>query len=557
VGVFSAPTSVYAIEILNRGHLPTSDFLSAQKYWRSAIRFEANYPLPSMLISEFLLITGISKEFAIFLPIVGLACIIYFILAKKILCERKNSQYELFFSSLFYAFVALNNLHANYVGRATLGSILFAFFLYSYLTHLDYYLKRSSRLSWFILSFLFALASGYTYYTSTFGIMILTTSMWLLLLILFSTAQRRFVVPELTIAVTTAFLLIRNPLLETVASGFSLTLFVNNLITYAKAMLRLETKQNPAWLLFYGYVHMDPLTQQLHQIVFFIKLISIISVIVAHLIYRPKINLRIVYKNTIKSNVKLESWASIRRIWLFSLLVLLYSISGIGYLSVGALFPLGGMIKYGLIFLFFMVNDLFQNYSTNNLTKSKNSVWKVFSHILGLPKNMALNRQNTLPRILVIFVALTVLMGCWGAIREGWLYGSAAAKPFGYYKVHSVSDFLTAHASNETYITVTGDAYYTSIIFFKAFLNGQAHNVKPEPITKDAITLYESLTTGNMNSFFANMTKRNIHYFLTVDMSEPLWGDGWGYAVMLTNFNTISQQSDLVYDGYLQLYQFR
>jgi len=158
-------------------------------------------------------------------------------------------------------------------------------------------------------------------------------------------------------------------------------------------------------------------------------------------------------------------------------------------------------------------------------------------------------------KILAFVAVAVVLLASFGGLANGWLYGSASAKPYEYQKVMAASEFLLNNCPTDGFITITGDADYNSTIFSQAALANKTSNLVPEPLSVDAVTLYQASISGNTTRFFGNMNLRNIHYLLTVDKATPLWGDGWGYTVS-TDFVNISKSCDIIYDGKLQVMHF-
>jgi hypothetical protein len=68
---FAAPTAVYAKWIVNEGHLAEggSFLTSPNVFWKSAISTQIQYPISSVLVSIFMLISAIPFQYAMFIPL--------------------------------------------------------------------------------------------------------------------------------------------------------------------------------------------------------------------------------------------------------------------------------------------------------------------------------------------------------------------------------------------------------------------------------------------------------------------------------------------------------
>lgn len=517
VGPYAAPTAVNAIHILEKGTLTNGFLLESHKYWRSALECEVEFPVPSLLLSMLISLTNLPKEYAMFIPISGIANVMYFVLAKSLLFEwRKNKNYAPLLSALYYAFITFQYIYANYTGRAVLGVTFLTYFLFCYLKLLHKSLTGYNVRSWTIMSLLFTLVIGYTYYTSLLAIIVVTLLMLIMLNIVALLGRKPS--PSylgITCTVLASFLLIHTSLLDTITGRIKLESFANNVFEYVKMRLSIEAK-GEAWQLYAGLVEVDFLTRTLTWFTFAITIASIISVVAAIFMYKPRIKYAFSFKN----------------IWLFSLITLLSSLAEFFYLFIIPTAPIRFLSIYGPITLLFTI-----------------------IRFIHKPNLGCARRVRARTTIITMILIMAISLSCIGSLKYSWYYGEASAKPLAYYEIQPVSEFLLAHSSSARPIIVTGDAYYTANLFFITSLCNKVNYVIPEPLGKDAITLYHSILTGCIEDFFVSIRSRGILYLLMVRTTRPLWGDGWGYAVSLPNFDVIASQANLMYeDGYSQIY---
>jgi len=507
VGAYAAPTAVYANRVLSRGMLLSSwDVIKPpHSYWKGAIEYEVQYPAPSLLLSILMLISNIPLEYAMFVPIAGIANIIYFVLAKHILTSHKNiKSYGLLFAALYYAFVTSNYIGSTYAGRASLGITLFTYFLFccSKFLHVD--ATKRSRVCVIVLVLL-ALVSGYTYYTTSASIITIMLPMITLTAwpgIHISLKRKRILYSGLSVMILTVFLFINNPIITRIVGTMNGRSYIANIIQYLGYMLgkigiKIPGLNTQATVWDIELIQVDLISCLGERIVFAIQYSSIVAVIIGLLMYEPRNRHRSFYDI----------------IWLFCLSILLSSFGELGYFAVGPKPPLRLLMMYGPIVTLFILGDFISKYI--NFKRRKEQV------------------------IALLLIILAMSLGCWGSLRYAWRYGWYSGKPFAYHEVHSLSEFLSTYSESENPVTLTGDAYYTANILFITSLHDKVNAVIPEPLGRDAISLYECLVTKKKQDFFARMDIRNIKYLLLVDNTRPIHGDSWGYVVDLPKASTL------------------
>ena len=529
VGTYTTPTASYAVGILNSGHLPEISPSSESWGIRNSV-IERNYPLPSMLLSIVVLATGIPTQYIIFLPILGFASIIYFVLAKNILCSRNS--YGLLFSALFFSFMLVTNIYAYSVGRATFGNILSTFFIFCFLEYVWRTIKGRETKNWFILCIIFVFASNFTYYQSALGILIATISVSFLLFInqLLTRVHAKHL-ELLSFSVITTLLFVYNPFMARL-SEFSLSEVFANGISFIKATLQLET--NAFWLMSYGYVSIDGLTNILYDGFFVLQILSLLSVLLVLLCY-PYLRLR---KIIVSNNI------GALKAWLFALILFFYSYVGIAYLAFASLNPFGVLLRLGAIPLFFIILSLFQ-IRIQNITTFLRPAKTPFSFFLKS------SVKKMLRKALMVLIVFSIILSLIGAFRQNWYYSSS--KPFAYDENQKVSEFLIDFL-NKSSVIATGDSAAIGFLFFDATIGNKTENLILKTLGEDTSTLYFAELSRNYTSFFERMHQRNIKYFITVPDGEILSGDTWGYKVTVKNFDGLASSSNLIYNGNLKIY---
>jgi hypothetical protein len=245
---------------------------------------------------------------------------------------------------------------------------------------------------------------------------------------------------------------------------------------------------------------------------------------------------------------------SIKLTWVFSLILLITTIGGLAYLSQGALSPFGWLLRYGLIAFFAIFISLI-TFTGTTLTAGKSLFRRVIFSSLVRFGRMALFKRKRLIYVLTIVLAVMLFLSCFGSFRQTWLGSDHSTKLLAYEKVQSVSQFFFV-SSNYTQFKMAGDTCYSSFLFFKEFLDEKSNNIISEPLRQDAITLYYSYNTNNTDELIEKLKHRGINGILTVGPDETVWGDVWGYSVKISNFDMLNTNSNRIYDGYLEIYQF-
>jgi hypothetical protein len=516
---YAAPTAAYAVQIVRTGNLSPPVLENA--YWHENIRFEKDFPVPSVLLSILVEVTGIPVDYAMFLQISALAQVAFFVLARRILSGKRDWKGKgVFLAALAYAYLASIRVTVSYVGRGTLGVVLLMQFMLAYALFLQSQLERRENTgSWLAVLLVLTLAIGYTYYFSLLGIFI-STALTTLLVGTLALASKHpvFHPPVLPVTLLSFSLLIYGPFINTVASmagAFAIPSFVNNVLLYLKILLRIEAP--PEILLQRGLVQQDLLTMITgYWLLNAVKLLSVLAVIYGLVAYRPR------------------RGQEPRLIWLFCLTVLFLSFAELGYLFVTVAAPIRFISIYGSIIFLFSVGQFARTRTAN------------------LPANRWAGKLRFAVRTSVACLLLVILiLASFGSLRSDWYYG--IAKPDAYDTVQPLAGFLLSHSTVNRPALLGGDADYVANLFYIASIHSAYARIVPEPLETDALALYTALLTGENGNLVVGLHERGLFLLLMVDDARPVWGDEWGYGFLVQNSGHLNMT--LIYnDGRAMLY---
>ena len=388
--MYAAPTAVYALQIARTGSLNAQINVLENSYWHDTILMEANFPVPSILLSIILEVAGIPVNYVMFLTITALTQISFFALARRILFTGKTSN-AVFLAALAYAYLACINITVGYTARGSIGVAMLTNFMLAYTLFLRNQLKKPGNLRrWMAVLMLLTLATGYTYYFSLLGIFISTALMFLFVgtLALFS-KHHVFRPSVLPVTLLSVALLIYGPFMNTVTSmagALTLTSFVGNVLLYFKVLLRFEAPQEI--LLQRGLVQTDLLTTVTgYWLLHAVQILSVFAVIYGLIAYRPR------------------KGQKTQLIWLFCLAILFLSFAELPYLFVTVAAPIRFISIYGSIAFLFLVGKLAPTRTTDSFVNH----WKK-AHFAA--------RTSAVCLLLVILISAS-----FGSFRNDWYYG--------------------------------------------------------------------------------------------------------------------------------------
>jgi len=502
------------VHIINDGSLNHDNFISTlNTRGNSDIQLEADYPVPSLLLALLAIVSTIPQNFLLFVPISGLASIIYFVLARRILCESKYATvYVLLFSTFYYLFMMSSRIHGSYTGRATLGAVLLPFFLFCYANFIYKHLtKGGHKFPWFVLSCIFAITIGYTYYTSTSAIIVITLFVSLVTFVMGLIKKRIPSFVGLSITAISLFLFTLAGYSSTIFGKVRFDVFFNNIVQYV--LMKFTGEGELLRRMDYsGLIEVDYLIAGLRSFSSIIIFACLVAIAFALVRYSPKT----------------KKIFSFKLIWIFSIFAFLSGLSEFAYIFETQAFPTRFFVMFGLIVLLYIVL-VELTYNVNFLRK-----------ILG--------------KVAILSLLVIILLACVGMFSYSWNYGQSAGKPYSYSQVRPMADFICIYSIDDVPVMVSGDAGYVSNLFFISSLRNKTNSVVAIPIGEDAISLHYWLSDGQLN-FSRSMDRRQIDYLLMISTERPLWGNDWGYVIPTPKKEVFYPYFSSIYDnGKSQLY---
>ena len=525
---FAAPTAVYSEMIVKGGHLSQGGSLLSypQGFWGSALNTEIQYPIGSILVSVFMLITGLPVQYAMFISLTAVGNLIYFVIAKYVLSSvTSNKGFVWLFSSLSYLFFSVLSPADGAVGRASLGIMFLAFFIYVYMRFLrpKFPISRMRFLGSMVLLILLVLTIGFQYYFATIDIIALMILIIVTMTFSKNTLPWKRRWPEWSILVIAIFLFLGTTTMASQIQSASVSQMFSSFVQFIGSMIgKLGinvdwlTVQSLSWNI--NLATFDSLTSFGNHVLFLTQFSSIIAIMACVLAYRPR---------------KLERSPK-DVVWLFCVFILFLSVGELGYLTVGPYSPFRLLVWFGPIV--------------------------ILSIILGAISKRNNDRKVKFAKLKIAIALLVISIFCisiWGGIQIATTYGVSGAKPFAYDNVFSLSYFLCTHTTNERPLVLTGDEGYVANVFFISSLFNKTRSVVAEPLLSDSVTLNDAIESGNANAFISAMKSRQISYLLIVDNGKPIYGDVWGYIINNPKADKISQlHFDRIYDdGQTNLFQ--
>lgn len=528
MGTYSAPTSVFSIHIAQTGRLNDNFLPTTNVRGSSDVAVEADYPIPSILLAVIAIVTKIPETILMFLPISAIGSVILFIIARRVLKGTNAGLYSLLLATFYFLFMSVAYMHATYAGRATFGDVTLAYFFFSYMMFLYVCVNGTSKSEpWFIVSYIFAVLTGLTYYTSTLAIIILVSG--ITMVCYFYVRKLILILSAFTVITLSALLFIQHDSLVSLSGGMVPQDFLDNIIQYVRIRL-LGIQEVTATC---QLIKIDRLTSDLRFFSSVLTFASMLAIILGILIFRPK-----------------RKSKTLSFIWLFSIAVFLIGLSEFGYALVTPSFPTRFYLMFGLIiFLYIMITVSLKIGITAEAGKRNLSVRLANSLI-------ASKMRVRMRKIVAVALVVIIVLACAGNFMYGWRYGLFAAKPDEYSVIQPLATFTCLYSSYLQPVVLTGDATYTANLFMIAESLNKTNSVIPEGISQDAVSLYNWALTCNGTEFLKDMNRRQIDYLIMVNSSLPFWGDDWGFTVPPINASILNNTYDCVYNnGQSQLYR--
>jgi len=505
VGPYSFPSSVQALNIASHGKISLPFQLPISSYWPDTLLVEKDYPVPSLILAIFYLITNISPDFLPFFPVSGfMIFLFYYIILLKVLLEGEESQSlsrkSISNSLTFLAYLlVIHNLfartHAYYVGRATLGVVYFVILVYLLLR----LATSNKKNSWIFTTLIILITIAFTYYTSILAISITLFLLLFTYAIKFSLLQQRTKEVIFSLAIVSLFLVIIQPIVNVLT--FSPSRFIDNIISWVLAQLKIE--RGEAYYLTVGNVPIDLFTRistvWLNYSLIMIFILAFIFYFLNELIKKRRLDI--------------QKHANI------------LAIVTIGA-SLAELFYTFHAPTVSLRFIT-MLSILYVPLVITGINKAK--VRRTLCYVMSI--------------LLIIFYV--------GTLNSTLVYGRVNDVQYLYGFNKFISDSVTSYN-----VVITGDSYYTGYLFFKTSISGDYARVLFTTLGIRTFDLFDSQDTNTLNSSIKKLIDIHVKYLMIVNDGKPITGDPWGYAItpsptsinyLITHLNTI------YHDGYVYL----
>ena len=508
IGPFSFPSSVLAMNILRYGRIILPSSLPVNAFWIDALSVERDYPLPSILLALFQLITSVPPDLLPFLPLSGLVTFIfYYIMILKILGELETFKLlhkEIHNVKMYYLKLVLLLLltiydlfdrnAAYYVGRATLGVTFFVMMLYVILK----LFTHNKKLEWIILMMIILMASSFTYYTST--LVIFTVSLLFLLAntIRLSHYDQHTKKALSSFTIFSLFLTINQPIIHTfTSSALSFNRFISNFMAWILAQLKIE-RNSEAYYLSVSAVIRDPFTRiSVVWIGFALRAIFILMFIFMFLV-------------TVRRKGMMR-----KIIPVLLIIVIGASLAELPYTFQAPTVSLRFATMSSLLFVPMVSNEI----------------------------------KRTRIKITLGFIILTLLMLFYtGTLYDIIMYHKIYPNKYIYGFTLFISNIAQFHYNVNV---VAGDSYYTGYAFFKTMLNNDKNSFHFTTLEKYALYLFNQYKEPYViKHYVMDLVRNNIDYLMIVNDGKPVTGDPWGYAITPshTSINFLTQHENMVYN---------
>jgi hypothetical protein len=511
VNPYSFPSAVQALKIIKYNEIPTPQ--SETAYWKTTLVNEIEYPIPSILLAMYYLVTNISPSFLPFLPITGFVLLIFYLITLKALLEI-NRITDLIKEKPFFAFLSLAitlldlfiRNDAHYVGRATLGVTLLVITSYIFLI----FMSGRDVDRRFLLLLITIVVIAYTYYTSflaTFMIVILYTLFIYAFKFSNSNISKRGY--TLTLAVTLLFLTITRPFVALVrTTSLSPEKFIENLMDWVLSKLRIERGEA---IEFFGEVPIDLFTRvSTVWLGYAIRLFSIFT-FAFYLI------------NRIAKSKTISRKAShiLKPGDIYAIIVIGATIAELLYTF---LIPIVSL-RYITMFSAFYVPLM--------LIRIKNS---------------------RIGNVIAIFITLLLILFYIGTCRSVFIYGKVGTAKY----ISGISSYISFNEVALSKTIITGDSYYTGYLWFmhtyNTILNNSPHSVYERVsftiLDKDIYDLFGSHNINRTVYCIKKLVAGGISTLIIINDGKPVRGTAWGYMTLLspTTMKFLINNSNIMYN---------
>ncbi|MEM4444592.1 MAG: hypothetical protein QXJ21_04400 [Thermofilum sp.] len=496
VGGYAAPTATYAHMLVSKTRIPKET-----DYWSYALMAELEYPAPSIFLSMYCEILGLPLSLRMFQPAMGLASLVFFVFALKIMMLGGiRHEHALLLSAIYYLFIVTDQLIAYYVGRAAFGVCLLLYFLLALLVHISCR-KREGLIALLLIT----TSLGFTYYTSALAVFLISIFLYPLVKLIslkrhidFKNFKELYILSLLIIVL----IIVRSISTSSLLANVSPEKFYYNLIEYLKAQLKIE-KASEAYYLLVGFGgEIDPIirvTQIWLRI--FIKLIAAVT-------------LYTMFLREIIKTLRRKERNDATHLSVYTIIAFVSSSSEFAYTFMAPTFSFRFLTMFGLPVLMLLT------YSKVTLKTTSSSVWN---------KTILI---TTLGLLLIIGVTSMIML------QHGEV---GHAKLYGYKKVQGLIAYFTVGNPLNRIVIVT-DSYYSAVLYYLLKIGDS--NVVVEPLGLTSIVLYYAC--DNVSLYYDELLHQLRSRQILLVHNEAIFGDPWGYASRIRKCELVFM-FDLIY----------
>lgn len=474
-GAYASPSAINGLNIFEHGCMVDSTQMNlARGRLGGDLRVEESYPLPGLLTTSLLAITGSQFGHVAYIPIAGLGSLMYYALSRRVVYGMRPEHAWL--ASVYYWLILSCRSGLLTTGRACLGVATLGVFVFGYLRLLES--PRSQVLPWLVVSLVATAMAGGTYYTATLAVIMVS-------LVSFVVSDNRFkcdltrpgAIPlGFSIFVTAVTLFLAPPVLESVAPRISLASMAKNV--WDAILLRVGAESSEARG-FHGIYFefgsiVQPIRQWTQRIVMLLSLVSMMLVIGSG-----------VYNHELRTS----------RMWLYAIIAFGVCASELPYMFAAPLIPSRFLLEFGSLCFLCIVSRSARRKLLTFVTVGLFAVVVTSNFALSFAPNISV----------------------------------ATAKPFSRRALQPIAGYLSHTVSNAS---VAADAVYASTLWLLLSETKMQYEVNVLPLGRDAILL-EQAQEGYETTLVEALNRRRVDYLLLNLDGMPFYGDAWGYGVRL------------------------
>ncbi|HZW58240.1 MAG TPA: hypothetical protein VFF30_18270 [Nitrososphaerales archaeon] len=490
IGKFPVTTAIYAAEITRSGHLATVD-RSQLVGWANYVWIDAKLPLPSILVTQIGLLTGLSPATLDFFPFCTLFLIGFYTFAFRI---TRSTWFSLFYVFV-YGMVMLGFDNIEQINRTSLGWVYFGFLLMLLFTP-----AKGSKAMTFSTILILA-ATSLTYYTmAAFSLGVI------ICLVVYSQVSRRgsihgghtkspFHTNPIMILIATVFFF-QSSVLSIVLSSLPISNVYDFLsMEYQTILQSLAFEMHLTPQPVNSILNNLPLPPYLHRlstleivtqdllglVVLVVALIGVVSMLARKPTILPKGDWRIA-----------GSWAALG----------ILAVNSIAYASLRANIAIGLLGLMGTLFVF-------------------------FPRLRGRPEKLRSKVAKNFAYVMIILISAGSVVGAMSAYETG-LVGTY---PFDGSLYAPVSNWYGNYSSRSD--IATGNVILSSVM---ALYSTKGQSIQALQYNLNISHALDNNNSAELEYSFKSLSS-NVYVFTIADSQRASWGDVWGYVAPPMNYS--------------------